>query len=49
MNQHFRNGDIELSESCTRENLKQIFARTAEVLSRAKAKGWITFEEYLRY
>ena len=49
MNQHFRNGDIELSESCTREDLKQFFARTAEVLSRAKAKGWVTFEEYLKY
>lgn len=46
---HFNNGDIEINENCTRKELMNISARAALALSKAKAKGWTTLEQYFSY
>ncbi|MCY1460754.1 hypothetical protein D9M71_783400 [compost metagenome] len=46
---HFKDGDIEISGDCTREDLMDIAARATIVMSKAKAKGWTTLDQYLSY
>ena len=48
-NQAYRDGLIEFNDSCRKQEVIEVGADAAEVLNRARAKGWTTFEDYLKY
>ncbi|MFU6384521.1 hypothetical protein ACM78Z_26675 [Pseudomonas aeruginosa] len=48
-NQAFGEGLIEFNDSCARQEVMKVGENAANVLRRARAKGWTTMEQYLSY